>query len=723
RSRGDGRRHRARDICRLHRDRHTGHHRDNGRPPPGVWHHRRGRSPVTAPTDRRRSKPRTPVRRPATTRSRLAGRTEQRPRRPNGSPAARRPPTRQPPAAGHRTAPPATRRRTAGRPLAAGAPRRRLVCLLVVLVVAFGAVIVRLAAVQGPGGRRFAEVGKEQRVRTVALPAERGAIVDRNGEPLAISTRRRTVWADPQQVRDPAGAARALAPLLGVEESVIRAKLTSSNGFEYLARKVEDPVADAVSALRLAGVSLLEEPKRVDPGGPLAASLLGRVGLDDEGLSGLELQYDEQLSGTAGQLVVEKDPGGHDIASGTHELQAATPGNQLVLTLDRSMQFETERVLADQIVATRAKGGIAIVMDPTTGEVLAMASLAAGGPGGVPGPTPDNTAVTNVYEPGSVNKLVTVSAAIETGVISPTDTFVVADNMNVAGSPFRDAEPHATETMSVSEIVSESSNIGTITIGQRLGKERVDQFVRAFGLAERTALDFPGESGGLLPDPADYSGTSLATVTIGQGVAVTALQMLVAYNTIANGGVQVPPVLAKQIVDAEGRAHEVARPEPRRVVSEETAKVVVPMLEQVVADGTGTAAAVAGYSVAGKTGTAQKVRGDGAGYKDGAYLATFAGFLPARSPRLSAIIVLDEPTPIFGGVVSAPVFADLAGFGTRRLRIPPDIPIPSTGTMVSAGLRPADPSAAVSPLVPGSGAPAAVPVPTTTLGPTPTSRP
>ena len=578
------------------------------------------------------------------------------------------------------------------------------------LLLAFTAVVVRLGAVQGPGGRRFAMVGRDQRVRTITLPATRGAIVDRNGDPLAISTRRRTVWADPQAVRDPAGAARALAPVLNMDEALIRSKLTSSgSGFEYLARKVDDAVADAVAGLGLAGVSLLEEPQRIDPGGPLAASVLGKVGIDDEGLSGLERQYDEVLTGAQGQLVVEKDPNGRDIPSGTHEVQAAEPGKQLVLTLDRSMQFETERALADQIVATKAKGGIAIVMDPHTGEVLSMASMAAGVGGAPPAPTPDNTPVTKVYEPGSVNKLVTVASAIESGVIRPTDTFVVPPELNVGGSPFRDAEPHGVQTMSVSEIVAESSNIGTILIGQRLGKERLNDAVRAWGLAERTALDFPGESGGILPDLEEWSDTSLPTVAIGQGVAVTALQMLVAYNTIANRGLQVPPLLVKQVVDAEGKAHDVVRPQPRQVVSEATADIVVPMLEEVVSDGTGTAAAVAGYRVAGKTGTAQKVRGDGTGYQPGAYLATFAGFLPAQSPRLSAIVVLDEPTPIFGGMVSAPLFSELAGFAARRMRIPPDIPPSRTGTM--AAVRTTDVVESVLASV------------TTTLAPTPTSRP
>ena len=607
---------------------------------------------------------------------------------------------------------PGRRRR---RPAPAPVPdaRRRLVALLVVLALIFAAVVVRLAAVQGPGGRRFALVGRAQRLHSAVIPAERGAIVDRNGEALALSTRRRTVWADPQAVRDPAGAARALAPILHESEASLRDRLTSPGGFVYLARKVEDPVADAVADLHLPGVSLLDEPKRVDPSGPLAAPVLGDVGLDDEGLSGLELQYQRQLAGSPGQLVVEKDPGGRDIASGVHELRAPAPGQQLVLTLDRSMQYETERVLADQIVASHARAGIAIVMDPGSGEVLAMANLVAGEAGRPPGPSADNMAVTRVYEPGSVNKMITMSAALQEGVVTPSDTLVVPDHVNVADGTFHDAEPHGTQAMSISRIVADSSNVGTIMVARRLGRDQLHRYLQAFGLADRTDLRFPGESGGILPDPRQWSGTSIATVPIGQGVAVTALQMLSAYNTIANGGHYVAPSLVRQVVDARGRAHPVRRSPPRRVVSEQTAQAMTAMLRQVVTDGTGTAAAVPGYTIAGKTGTAEKPRADGAGYKPGAYVASFAGFVPAGSPRLSAIVVLDEPTPIYGGLVAAPVFSQLAGFGARLLGIPPDATAPQLRSGTQPQLRSGTQPAAL----------AEEPAVATTLGPAPTSRP
>jgi cell division protein FtsI (penicillin-binding protein 3) len=573
-------------------------------------------------------------------------------------------------------------------------PRRRLIVLLVVLSLAFGGVVARLTVLQALDSHRYSEFGMSQRMHSVVLPAARGAIVDRNGAGLALSTRRRTVWANPQLVRDPVAAARALSPLIEMPEDAIRDRLTASAAFVYLARKVEDPIADKVASLHLAGVSLLEEPKRVEPAAPLAASVLGQVGLDEEGLSGLELQLQHELQGRPGQLVVERDPKGNDIAAGIHQLRSPVAGNKVVLTIDRSMQYEAERVLADQIVATRAKGGIAMVMDVQTGEIRAMANMAAGTGGAPPAPTADNMAVTKVYEPGSVNKMITVAAGLEEGVIRPSDSFVVPDNINVADTNFHDAEEHDTQKMTVSDIVAESSNVGTIMVGRKLGKERIDRFLRAFGLADRTGLNFPGESAGLLPDLGKWSGTSMATVPVGQGVAVTALQMLLAYNAVANDGVYVGPSLVKQVVDAQGRVREAAPASTRRIVASTTARELTGMLEQVVEGGTGTAARVQGFTVAGKTGTAQKPREGYRGYKDGAYVASFVGFLPAEAPRLSAIVVLDEPTPIFGGVVSAPVFSQLGGYGVRVFGIPPDggesQAGPARPAAVAAGQEPPD---------------------------------
>ncbi len=582
------------------------------------------------------------------------------------------------------------------------APRARLVALLVAMAVCFAGLVWRLADVQGVSAERYAVFGESQRLESRVLPADRGSILDRNGAELAISLRRKTVCADPTLVKDPAAAARALAPVLDLDEDELYAQLTADTEFVYLARKVEDDVAAAVETLALEGVFLQEEPTRLLPSGTLAAPVLGEVGDDDIGLSGLELQYDTELTGKAGELLVEKDVGGNDIAAGTRQLEPPERGHHLVLTIDQAMQYETERVLGEQIVTSKAKGGVAIVMDPRTGDILALANLDAGKDGAPPTPSFDNMAVTRVYEPGSVNKVVTIAGALEEGIVEGDTRLSVPDRYKVADVVFKDDEDHEPGYWSVDEIMAESSNVGTIMIGQRLGKDRINHYLEDFGLVEQTALDFPGESGGILPAPEDWSGTSIATVPIGQGVAVTALQMLGAYNTIANGGTYMAPRLVRGTVDASGKLRQPAVAKGHRVVSEDTAAAVTRMLVGAVADGTGTAAAFPNYTVAGKTGTAGKPKDNAPGYKDGAYVASFAGFVPASAPRLSAIVVLDEPTPIYGGLVSAPAFARLGAAGTRLFDIPPqptnDTPLSSSSERdLATGLLPGRVSAGRGP--------------------------
>ena len=553
--------------------------------------------------------------------------------------------------------------------------QRRLVVLLVVLGLAFGVVLVRLVMIQAIDPDRYVAVGESQRLRDVVLPAGRGAVFDRNGRELAMTIPQKTVWANPRLVTDPLQTARRLAPILGVEEGTLVDRLTRDAGFVYLARKVGDGVAERVERLELDGVFFVDEPKRFNPAGNLAAPLLGVVGLDNEGLSGLELQYEQRLKGEPGELRVERDPYGHEIASGDRSFTPAEPGDDLVLTIDRSLQYETEKALADEIVHSSAKAGTAIVMDPTTGEILAMASLAHDG-ASAPYPSANNIAVTNVYEPGSVNKLITIAAALEEGLVDPDTALTVPDRMRVADHVFSDHDPHPPKQWTVTDIMATSSNIGTIKIGQQVGKHRLDAYLRKFGFGSTTGLGFPGEPRGLLLDPDDWSGTSIGTVPIGQGLAVTALQMLDAYNAVANGGVLVTPKLVKATVDADGRQRATPSSDRRRVVSPETAGKLTAMLTEVVEEGTGTAAAIDGYTVAGKTGTARKPLPTG-GYRDAQgyhYIATFAGFVPAENPRLSMIVVLDEPVQMYGGLVSAPVFSKVAQYGLRLLRIPPPRP-------------------------------------------------
>jgi cell division protein FtsI (penicillin-binding protein 3) len=556
--------------------------------------------------------------------------------------------------------------------------RYRMAGMLATMGIAFAAVGGKLVIIQGVSADRYLALGRSERIRSVELPGDRGSIFDRNGRELALSIPQITLWTNPHLVTDPRREAEDLAPILGQSVADLQTKLSRDAGFVYLARKVDDNTAAKAEALKLDGVFSLQEPKRFLPDGELATPLLGTVGTDNTGLSGLEHQYDRVLSGRAGKLIEESDPRGSEIPGGLHQYRPAARGDDLVLTIDQSLQYETEQALAAEIVAADAKGGMAMVMDSKTGDLLAAANLVRSD--GTPASpltmsAPSASTFTQVYEPGSVNKLVTISAALQTGLIRPSDRFMVPDTMRVGDATFRDAEPHPPAEWTVTDILANSSNIGTIMIAQRLGKDRIDQSLRAFGFGHTTDLGFPGESAGLLLDPRKWSATSIGTVPIGQGVAVTATQMLAAYNTIANGGEYVAPRLVKATIDAGGRQHPAAPSPLHRVVSPEVARQMTTMLGEVVRVGTGRAAAVAeGYTTAGKTGTARKPLIGARGYMDGVYVSSFAGFVPAGQPALTGIVILDE-TAQFGGAAAAPVFATIARYGLREFRIPPPPPV------------------------------------------------
>lgn len=571
--------------------------------------------------------------------------------------------------------------------------RRRVGITSATVLAGFAVLAVRLVMVQGVAAGRYVDFGETQRVRSVTLPAERGAIFDRNGHDLAITVPQSTVTADPRSVGDPLAAAEALAPVLKESPRQLQSRLTRSSSFVYLARKVDDDVAERVKALGLPGIDVIEEAERFLPAGDLAAPLLGRVDVDNRGLSGLEVQFDRRLAGRPGKKIVERDPSGRvEITGGVRELRPSVRGDDLVLTIDRSLQYEAERALARQIVTAKAKGGMVIVMETRTGEVLALANLASDSKGGTPRPADKNMALTNVYEPGSVNKMITLSGAIEEGVVSAQDRLVVPSAMKVSDHVFKEHDPHPVKRWSITEIMANSSNVGSIMIGQKMGKDRIDHYLRAYGFGKKTGLAFPGEASGILLDPDKWYGTSMGTVPIGQGVAVTAMQMLAAYNTVSNGGEYVAPKLVKATVGGDGR-HRPTPPPPRhRVTSARTAQQVTAMLAKVVRVGTGQLAAIDGYSVAGKTGTARKPLDNARGYREGAYVSSFAGFVPAERPELSAIVMLDEPTPIFGGLVAAPVFASVARYGLRQFRIPP--PPPAAPPAAAAGVPEATPEGA-----------------------------
>jgi cell division protein FtsI (penicillin-binding protein 3) len=445
-----------------------------------------------------------------------------------------------------------------------------------------------------------------------------------------------------------------------------------------------------VKKLDLKGVDFVPESKRFYPSGTLAGPLLGSVGIDNDGLAGLEVQYDKMLAGKPGELTVEQDPEGRTIPQGVSRLEPAVRGSDLMLSIDQSLQYELERALVDAVASSTAKGGMAIVEDTRTGGIRAMANVTGDGAGGArpSTATEHNRAVTDVYEPGSTNKVITISGAIEDGLVTPETRMTVPDKLPMADAVFQDHEPHPPVNWSVTDILVNSSNVGTIMIGEKLGKTRIDHYLRAYGFGKKTNVGFPGEPAGLLLDPDHWYVTSLGTVPIGNGLSVSPLQMLQVYVTLANGGMYKPPTLVEATIDSDGDRHPVQTEAPHRVISEATAGKLVTMLAQNVLSGTGTNAVVPGYFAAGKTGTARKPLDGGRGYS-GQYMASFAGFVPAQDPRLAAVIVLDEPTPIYGGQVAAPVFARIMQYALRLERIPPPAnPVP--------GLPPA-------PASPGSG--------------------
>lgn len=640
-----------------------------------------------------------------------------------------------------------------GRPQAGGrgklhrAPRRglgarsrvRAFSLLIVVAIVFLVICTKLVVIQGFDSASYLAAGGSEWEQTITLPGERGAILDRNGSELAMSVPQTTIYANPRQVSDPRAEAAALAPILGVDQATLENEMSEATTFVYLARTIPNAAAKKVAALNLAGVYSLSEPKRFYPAGQLAAPLLGSVGTEGNGLSALEYKYNSILRGQPGKETEEIDPRGRIIPGGIQDYQAPVAGQDLVLSLDEPLQYQAEQALAQAIVKARAHSGIALLMDTKTGEILADAELSmpsAGStqppavPVSIPGPSgssgaqaqpveaPSASSFTNVYEPGSVNKLITISAALQQGIIKPTDVFTIPNSYPVSDAVFHDAETHPTEHWTVTDILANSSNIGTIQIAQRLGRANLMNFINAYRLGAATGIGFPGESAGLLPTY--WSGTSIADVPIGQGIAVTALQMLAAYNTIANGGVYVPPRLVDATIDSQGHQHPMPMAPGHRVVSTAVAKEMTTMLDEVVRVGTGTAANLDPYTVAGKTGTGLVPSPTG-GYEGGHYVASFAGFVPAEAPQITGMVVVDN-TPDYGAAASAPTFATIARDALEDFSIPPmpkQPPAPGVPLATPASATGAD--YAGTP-IPGLSAPNTTAAGSTTTT-TPTTRP
>jgi cell division protein FtsI (penicillin-binding protein 3) len=537
----------------------------------------------------------------------------------------------------------------------------------------------RLVDIQVRSAPMYREMARRQTERDLEVPAERGKLYDRTGEPLAVSLPTATIVANPRQLADaetkvdPAAVASKLATVLDVGAGELEALLRRDKGFVYLARQQPREVGEQVLALNLPGVQVLDEPKRAYPAGSLAAQIVGFAGTDHKGLSGLERQYDTLLAGRPGRMLEQRAPQGLAISSAPRIGQPPVAGTDLVLTVDREIQATGERLLAQAVARHDAQGASGIVLDVETGEILAMASVPGYEPSGIGRASSyarRNRAVTDAYEPGSVNKIVTAAAALEEDVVRPRQRIKIGSAVTVGGKTFSD--DHSPIRGTLADILRVSSNVGTIKLAQRLGPERLHDYLRRFGYGQATALAFPGETDGILADPSEWSGTSLPTIAIGQGVSVSLLQLAQTYATVARGGLYRDPVLVRGSVGSDGELEPAADPATHRAISQRTARALSQMLVGVVEEGTGTSAAVSGYRVAGKTGTAQKPAEDRPGYEPGAYVGTFVGFAPAERPEVVVAIAVDEPrNGYYGGTTAAPVFNELLEFTLGHRRIPP----------------------------------------------------
>ncbi|HSG79488.1 MAG TPA: penicillin-binding protein 2 [Acidimicrobiia bacterium] len=560
------------------------------------------------------------------------------------------------------------------------APRRfldvRLVGVIVVLVLAWGGMGFRLWVVQAAQAEEFAEKGLSQRLQREVLAADRGTIFDRDGRELAVTVDATTVYANPLEIADPDAAARTLAPLLGKSPVDLARKMSEDASFVYLARQLDREVGELVREADITGVYLLDEPRRTYPLADVAAHVVGFVRTDDNaGLEGLEAYYDAELTGTPGELLVERDPYGRTIPQGEYSVVPAQPGADLVLTIKAEIQYAAHQALVGALGRTGAASGSIVVLDAASGDVLAMVNLPTFDPNDRSDLTPEavrNRAVTDLFEPGSTQMLVSVAGALLDELVRPHTTFDIPRRIEILDTVFEDITVHP-DALTVTEIVAYSSNLGTILLAEELGIRSLHQWLFSFGEGSPTGIDFPGEAGGVLRAPEDWCATTcLAGTSIGYHVSVTPLQMAMAYAIVANDGRWVQPHLVDEIVDGAG-VRSAVRPLERRVLSEQTSSQLRIMLEAVVEEGTGGLASVPGYRVGGKTGTTRKFIAETGAYSEDDVVASFVGMAPIEDPQIIVAVVLDTPQEdASGGKGAAPVFAEVMRAALNQLGVPPD---------------------------------------------------
>ena len=547
----------------------------------------------------------------------------------------------------------------------------RIRLLLLATLVVFCGLLARAAWIATVRAAPLAAMATAQTKATVALPAGRGTIFDAVGTPLALGEQATTVYVDPSAVTSPHTEATVAAHILGIKRGpVLRALTTKGTHFAYVERKAPSDKAALLAKRSLAGFHFYAEERRTYPELSVAAQVLGYAGVDNNGLAGLELELNSALTGTPGRETILRDPFGHAID--VQSVQPAKPGKDVFLTIDHRIQANAEQVLRSTVAKWHAKDATAIVLDPHTGGVLAMAMAPgynANNFSNVAAALETNHAVSDVYEPGSVFKVVTIGGALADHLVTPHTSFLLPYSIHVADRVVHDAEIRPTERMTVAQILQRSSNVGAVTIARtKLGETKLKRWIHTFGFGEQTGIDFPGESAGLLP--AYWSGSTIGNVPIGQGISVTAIQLASVYAAIANGGEWIQPHLVDHV-----QGMQTAEPKTRRILPRPVDRELLSMLKGVVSDaGTGAAAEIPGYSVAGKTGTAQKPGPHG--YMPGRYVATFIGMVPAKNPRVVVLVTVDEPHgAYYGGVVAAPAFAQIATFDLQYLEVPPDQPV------------------------------------------------
>lgn len=539
----------------------------------------------------------------------------------------------------------------------------------------FPGLILRLGWLQLVEGDRLRDEALEVRMRDVPVEAKRGTIYDRNGSELVTSVSVDSAYAFPPQVKDKRGAADKIALALGMDKEEVYKKLTDNVGFVWLKRRIDYDSAQRLKSLAISGVELVEESRRFYHQESLAAHVLGFAGDDNQGLTGVESVYDKELRGVPGRIVIEKDAEGRNIPEALHKLIPPEPGQNLVLTIDQTIQFFVERELDKIAEVHKPKLAVIIVMDPKTGEILAMGNRPTYNPGDwrkSPQTVWDhNPSIWYNYEPGSTYKIITAAAALEEGAVRPGDTFYDPGYIKVADRTIRCWHDGGHGSQTFEEVAQNSCNPGFITVGLRLGKDRFYKYINAFGFGQKTGINLPGEEVGIQIPQNDATDLNIATMSIGQSIAVTPLQLITAASAVANGGVLLKPTLVKAITDVNGQVVKEYKPETvRQVISKNTSQTLMRLLTNVVSKGTGRNAFVDGYGAAGKTGTAQVV--ESGGYAEGKYVASFAGFAPADDPQIAVLVMVAEPTGAmyFGSQVAAPAFKAIALDTLRYMRVP-----------------------------------------------------